>query len=110
MAEFTAIFNDIEQQIFTIASATTSKYKDEAVADGKALLAAIKDDLERWLTLLKNGAIKSWEFEWLVNSDKSLVKMNALKQAGLAAIRIQQFSMTVLNVIVDTSLKAMAKS
>jgi hypothetical protein len=110
MADFTAIFKDIEKQIVTLASATTSNYKEEAIADGKLLLAAIKDDLERWLTLLKNGTIKTWEFEWLVNSDKSLVKMNALKQAGLAAVRIQQFSMSVLNMIVDTSLKAVMKT
>lgn len=108
MADFAPIFKEIEQQIAVLASSTTSKYKDEAIADGKALLDDMKSDLERWLLLLANGDIKPWEFEWLVNSDKSLVKMNALKQAGLAAIRVQQFSMSLLNTIVDTSLKAVA--
>jgi hypothetical protein len=109
MADLKPIFKEIETQIALLAAGTTSKYRDEAIADGNQLLADIKEDLERWLLLLANGELKTWEFEWLVNSDKSLVKMHALKQAGLAAIRIQQFSMSVLNLIVDASLKTLAK-
>ncbi len=105
MPDNSAILKEIEQQIATIAASTASKYRDEAIADGKQLLKDMKEDLLRWTKLLENGDITTVEFEWLVNSDKQLVKMKALKQAGLAAIRIEQFAMSVLNIIVDVILK-----
>ena len=106
MPDFDAIFKDIQTQVVTLAETTVSKYKDEAIADGKKLLAQMKDDLLRWIDLLAEKKLKTGEFEWLVNSDKEIVKMAALEKAGLAEIRVQQFSMSVLNVIADVALKS----
>lgn len=110
MAEFKAILKDMETQIALLAKTTVTKYKDEAIEDGKEILATVKEDLERWVSLLAQGFIKPAEFEWLVNSDKELVKMTALKKAGLSAIRAEQFGMSVLNVIANTALDTLAKS
>jgi hypothetical protein len=52
--------------------------------------------------LLIEGKLTTEEFEWLVNSQKDLIQMAALKQAGLAAIRIDQFKASLLNMVVDT--------
>lgn len=105
MADFDALFKEIEQQIITLAEGTVSNFRDEAIKDANELVEAIKGDLIRWTKLLEQGEIKINEFEWLVNSDKELAKMKALEKAGLAATRIEQFAMSVLNLIVDKALK-----
>ncbi len=105
MPNYQDLFKEIEQQIISLAQSTVSNYRDEALQDAKQLIADIKSDLIRWTDLLADSKIKINEFEWLVNSNKELVKMKALEKAGLAATRINQFGMSVMNLIVDTVLK-----
>lgn len=110
MSDFQDIFNDLQKQVVSSAKELGEEYRDTAIADGKKLLAEMKDDLERWIGLLAGGAIKKNEFEWLVNSNKSLIKMTGLKQAGLAALQVKKFSKLLLATIIDTSLKAVVTS
>ena len=110
MVDLKPVLKDIESQIAVLADATVTKYKDEAIEDGKQILAVIKDDLVRWMALLSQGLIKPSEFEWLVNSDKEMIKLTGLKKAGLAKIRAEQFGMGVLNVIANTALNSLTKS
>ncbi|MEX6688147.1 hypothetical protein QTN47_11610 [Danxiaibacter flavus] len=101
MPDYNQIFDEIGGQIKQLAENTVSKYRDQAVADANALVASMKEDLIRWTDLLANKRIDTKEFEILVNSEKDLVQMKALQTSGLAAIRVQQFSMSVLNMVVD---------
>src|SRR5215210_5989321 len=103
MEDFKELYKEIEQQIVSLAESTVSNYKEEAIKDAKQILADMKADLIRWTDLLALGQIKINEFEWLVNSDKELVKMKALEKAGLAAARTSAFGLTVMNLIIDTS-------
>ncbi|TDH28800.1 hypothetical protein EXU57_01645 [Segetibacter sp. 3557_3] len=109
MANYTPILKEMELEIATLAQAMVTKYKQEAIEDGRKMLLTIKDDLVRWMALLNQGDLKTAEFEWLINSDKELVKMTALKRAGLAQIRAEQFGVGVLNVIANTAINALAK-
>ena len=99
------LFKEMEKQIISLAQSTVSNFKKQAVADAKQILAELKPDLKRWTLLLAQKKIKINEFEWLVNSDKELVKMKALENAGLAATRTSAFGLGVLNIIIDTTLR-----
>ncbi|MEO6454557.1 MAG: hypothetical protein ABIN97_10810 [Ginsengibacter sp.] len=105
MQDFQELFKEIEQQIVSLAESTVSNYKEEAIQDAKEMLANIKADLIRWTGLLADKQIKINEFEWLINSDKELVKMKALEKAGLAASRTSAFGFTVMNLIIDTAIR-----
>ena len=105
MQEFQQLYKEIEQQIVSLAESTVSNYKEQAIQDAKQILADMKADLIRWTDLLALKQIKVNEFEWLVNSDKELVKMKALENAGLAASRASAFGLTVMNLIIDTSIR-----
>jgi len=100
--DFKEIFETLKKQVEELATSTLKNYKTAAIKDGKQLLEAMKDDLKRWTLLLADKKLTTKDFEWLVNSQKDLVQLSALKQAGLAAIRIDQFRASVLNLIVDT--------
>ena len=103
---FDDLFQQLKDGITGLAKSTVKKYVNEAKDDGKSLLESMKDKLQRWTKLLINGDLTTSDFEWLVNSQKDLVQMTALKQAGLAAIRIDQFKNSVLNLVVDTIFSA----
>ncbi|MEO6549035.1 MAG: hypothetical protein ABIN94_13595 [Ferruginibacter sp.] len=99
------IFADIEKQVMALAEATVSNFKDQAVADAKVLVNVFKHDIIRWTNLLSTGQITIAEFEFLVGSEKTITKMVALEQAGLAQLRISAFMSGVLNVVTDVVLK-----
>ena len=105
MPDIQELYKEIEQQIVSLAESTVSNYKEQAIQDGKQILADIKTDLTRWADLLAQRQIKINEFEWLVNSDKELIKMKALESAGLAEVRASVFGLTVLNLIIDTTIR-----
>ena len=105
MPEQEKLFSEIEGQVLALAQSTVSNFKEQAIADAKEILAELKPDLIRWTALLEQGQIKVNEFEWLINSDKELIKMKALENAGLAATRASAFGLGVLNIVIDTTLR-----
>jgi hypothetical protein len=100
--DFNEIINKLKTQIVTLAKSTVKNYTDEAVADGKQFLQESEDKLKRWTLLLAEKQLTTEDFEWLVLSQKDLVKMEALKQSGLALARIDAFRMSLLNLVIDT--------
>lgn len=107
MPDYQAILKEIENQVVALATSTISECKNEAIQDGKNLLSQMSSDLIRWMKLVAEKQLTSQEFEWLINSDKDQVKMDALEKAGLAAERVEQFSITVLKVIANIALKSL---
>jgi hypothetical protein len=100
--DFNAIFQQLINGVVTLAKSTLSNYINDAKTDAQNMLMAMKEKLQRWTLLLMNKQLTTEDFEWLVNSQKDLIEMAALKQAGLAAIRIDQFKASLMNLIVDT--------
>ncbi len=99
------ILSQVETQVESIALATVSKYKDQAIAAGQQLVGDMKDDLGRWTQMLANNQLSTDEFELLVKSYEVQVAVAGLQQAGLAQVRAYDFGMTVLNVVIDVALK-----
>lgn len=99
---FPQIFEQLKGNLMELAQLTLKNYVKDAKKDAGDLLNSMKTKLERWTILLASGDLTTADFELLVNSQKDLVEMEALKQAGLAAIRVDQFRDSVFNLIVDT--------
>jgi len=100
--DFNAIFEQLKNGVIGLAKTTLSNYVNDAKTDAQNMLNAMKEKLQRWTSLLIDKKLTTEDFEWLVNSQKDLVEMAALKEAGLAAIRIDQFKASVMNLVVDT--------
>lgn len=99
---FQEIFERLKSELANLAGSTLKNYVSDAKSDAQKLLDSMKQKLEKWTILLASGELSKADFELLVNSQKDLVEMECLKQAGLAAIRIDQFKGSVFNLIVDT--------
>lgn len=101
-SDFNDLFELLKKGVTDLAESTLKKYVSKAKSDGQKMLEEMKEKLKRWTELLVEGKLTTEDFEWLVNSQKDLIQMEALKMAGLAAIRIDQFKASLMNMVVDT--------
>jgi hypothetical protein len=99
---FPEIFEQLKQDVVNLAGTTVKNYVNDAKTDGQNMLNVMKEKLERWTNQLANGGLTTQDFEWLVYSQKELIVMDSLKQAGLAEIRIEQFKGGIINLVIDT--------
>jgi len=104
------ILTDATSQIAVLAESTVSKYKKQAVADGKKIVTNMKNDLTRWVSMLEDRKLTTAEFELLVKSYKTQIVMNGLLLAGLSEIRAAEFGLGVLNIVTDVALTLVEKA
>ena len=103
---FDDIFSQLKSGAATLAKNTFKDFVAAAKEDALAFLNASKEDLKRWANLLANGDITLKEFEFLLLAKKDSLKMEALKEAGLGAIKIDAFKSSLLNLVLDTVIPA----
>ncbi len=97
-----SLLSTVEGKIVDLAKSDVTKLKKEAIADGKQLLATLKDDLTRRTKLLADNKISQAEFNLLLLADKDLIEMEALTQAGLALAKVDAFKQGIFKIIIDT--------
>jgi len=103
MSNFDDFVDAVEEGVKELAKKTLKGFKDEALADAKSFLEASKDDLQRWTKLLAKGELSQNDFEWLVTGRKDVAELHALKQSGLAIIRLDRFKNALLDLVIDTA-------
>lgn len=99
--EFLAVLKD---KVSTLVS-ELKQYKDAAAKDANSFLEDTRADLERWTRLLARGELSRDEFQWLLSARLDLAKMVALKQAGLAKVRLDRFRKSLLDALTSTALR-----
>ena len=108
--DINAILKQLEQGIAGIAQTSLKNYITQAQVDGKSFLVAMQDDLTNWTNLLAAGQLSPGDFKDLVLGQKDLMKMVALKQAGIAAIQLDQFKEAVFGLVIDTVMSVVNKA
>lgn len=101
---FQQILDKLKDEVINLALSTFNKYKNEAKTDALQLLDELKENLKTWTFQLAEGKLSRADFEFLVLGQKELIEMNALKQAGLALIKADEFKNNLLNLITSTVL------
>jgi DNA-binding protein H-NS len=96
---FDQLFKDLIAGIETIAKDSLRDYRKEAEKDGQQAIEDIKENLQQWTEQLEAGSITEEDLRYLLQEDESLTKMIALKQAGLAAVHIDQFKNDLIDMI-----------
>ena len=77
----------------------------KALKDGQAFFKQARTDLERWTKALARGLLSKVDFEWLVRGKKDLAEMEALQQARLALVRVDQFRSSLIDLVIGTAFK-----
>jgi len=100
------IFKSIEDQTKALAEKLFKQYTQQAVSDAKDFLQKSRDDLKRWIEELARGEISKDEVGRLVKGQLDVAEMRALKQAGLAQVKIDTFTDGLLDIVVNAALAA----
>lgn len=88
-----------------LVAGTLKPYARQATADGQAFLDAQKLGFRKWTQQLVSGELSKADFTDLVAGVQDLAELVALKQAGLAAAKLDQFRADLVNLVVDTAFK-----
>ena len=103
--DFDSFLKEVKAGIKDIAKTEASDFVKEATSDGKDFLDSIKADLKKWTKQMVDGKLSVDDFEFLLKGKEDLAKMEALKQAGLAAIRVDRVKVAIFDLIVSAASK-----
>ncbi len=105
MPNINDFLNSLKNDLLNFAEDNLKEYKDELLKDGNTFAKKLKNDLERWGQGLISGALSKKDFEFLVKGKKDLAEMEALKEAGLAKVKISKFRDGVIGIVINSALK-----
>ena len=105
MPDFKTFFSALKDGVKDLIGQTLKEHSKAAGKDASAFLEKARADLERWTLELAEGKLTNDDFAFLVKGKKDLAEMEALKQAGLALVRIDQFRNSVFDLVIGTALK-----
>ncbi|MDR3541521.1 MAG: hypothetical protein P4L69_11245 [Desulfosporosinus sp.] len=77
----------------------------EAIDDAEKFLTGIKDDAQRWISLLAEGKLTSDDLLWLVKGKRDQAELLLLKEKGLAKPDLDKFFEGLIETILSTALK-----
>ena len=100
--DFQNLVETLKTEVTNLALSTGNNYKSEATADALNMLNMMKENLSTWTMELADGKMSTKDFEFLVLGQKELIEINAMKQAGLAMIQVDEFKNSILNLIIKT--------
>lgn len=79
--------------------------KEEAEAflkDAKATGESLKGDLAKWSAAYEAGKIDEAGLQRMMKRKKTTMQMQALKQAGIAEIRLEQLQNQIIDIVVGS--------
>lgn len=100
--DFDQIYKDLQSGVVTVAEDSLKDYVGQAKKDGQLAISKLKDNLSLWAVEVETGAMSKEDLEFLLQGEEALSEMEALKQAGLAAIEIDKFKNALINMILGT--------
>lgn len=98
-------FESLGTQLEAYLAKTVREHIAAAREDAEAFLAMTQADLKRWVAALVQGQLSADEFTSLVRGQAALCKLEALEQAGLAKIRLDQIRNGILDLVLDAAFK-----
>jgi hypothetical protein len=102
---FDQLFSDLKSGVETLATSSFTEYKRQAKSDGQQAITDLKTNLIQWTKELETGSLTKEDLEDLLQEEKALDKMVALKQAGLAEVHVDKFRNDIITMIVTTVTK-----
>jgi hypothetical protein len=101
---FENTFSQLLTESTQLAEKAFASYKNAAKTDAINLLDSVKTNLAAWTQELAAGSLSKDDFQFLVLGQQELITMNALHQAGVTMIQIDQLKNELLNQIISTIL------
>ena len=91
MKAFMEFWAQVLANVETFAADKWNELKEDAVEDSKKFLTEVKDDVQRWISLLAEGKLTSDDLGWLIKGKRDLAELLFLKEKGLAKPDLDKF-------------------
>lgn len=103
MPDFNDFLTLLKEHLVTLGRSEVEEHAEALLQDGQDFAQQAEADLKQWTGALAAGAMTGPEFRLAVRGRAELAQMEALKQAGLAAIRIDKLKQSIVDTIVDAA-------
>jgi hypothetical protein len=105
MKIFMEFWAQLLANVETFAADKWNELKVDAVEDSKKFLTEVKDDVQRWISLLAEGKLTSDDLLWLIKGKRDLAQLLYLKEKGLTKPDLDKFFEGLLEIIISTAFK-----
>ena len=105
MKTFMEFWIQLLTNVESFAADKWNELKDDAVEDSKKFLTEVKDDIQRWISLLAEGKLTTDDLGWLIKGKREVAELLFLKQKGLAKPELDKFFKGLLEIIISTAFK-----
>ena len=105
MKTFMEFWIQLLANVESFAADKWNELKDDAVEDSKKFLAEVKDDVQRWISLLAEGKLTSDDLLWLIKGKREVAQLLFLKEKGLAQPDLDKFFEGLIEIIISTAFK-----
>jgi hypothetical protein len=106
--DFGKFLSAFREGMVELATKEGKEYIDEARKDGDQFATDLRADLELWGRQLASGALSQADFASLLRGRRDVAEMAALKQVGLAKVRIDRIVDGMIDVAVMAAKGAAA--
>ena len=104
MAKFDDFLAAVTGSLTPLVTDFAAGVRRDAVDDMVGFLSDKKEDLLRWTDLLARGEITPREFAMLVSGAKALLKLRALRVAGVQLARVQRLRNAFIDLVVEKAI------
>lgn len=108
MFDFDAFLETLKTDLSELVTDFGEDLKDDLLKDAKSFAQNTKEDLIRWSKQLKDGELSQEDFEFLLKAKKDLAEMEALKQRGLAQVKLDKLKLAIIDAVAGSVKKAIA--
>ena len=105
MKTFMEFWIQLLTNVESFAADKWNELKQDAVEDSKKFLTEVKDDVQRWISLLAEGKLTIDDLGWLIKGKREVAELLFLKQKGLAKPDLDKFFEGLLETIISTAFK-----
>jgi hypothetical protein len=105
MKTFAEFWTQLLLDIKTYIGGNWYELMTDAVDDAEKFLTGIKDDAQRWISLLVEGKLTSDDLIWLIKGKRDQAELLLLKGKGLTKPDLDKFFEGLLETVLSTALK-----
>ncbi len=107
MDDFNEFLDILIAKLEEIAKEAAEDIKDALIQDGVSFAEKARERLQRWAALVAADKLTIDEFKYLLEAQKDMARMEALKQKGLAQIRIDRLRNSLINAVFESVMAAL---
>jgi hypothetical protein len=105
MKTFMEFWIQLLTNVESFAAENWNDLKQDAIEDSKKFLTEVKDDVQRWISLLAQGHLTHEDLLWLIKGKRDLAQLLYLKEKGLTKPDLDKFFEGLLEIIISTAFK-----